>query len=194
MKILIADDDPTIRLLVQGALRAMSHEVVACESGKVAWQKLKEGHYPMIVTDWMMPDFDGLQLTQLVRRTPSDSYTYIIMLTSKTSREDYFKAIDGGVDAFLPKPVDRAMLEAQVTIGIRILGREAHASQLESIMTVCMECKRVRDKGEWHNLEAFVSRTYKVRPSHGYCPTCFDTKIIPEMRAFGIATDGMKPL
>ena len=194
MRILVVDDDPTIRLVVQAAMKAMGHEVVACESGKVAWQRLKEGHYPIIITDWMMPDFDGLQLTQMVRRTPSDSYTYVIMLTSKTSRDDYFKAIESGVDAFLPKPVDRAMLEAQVTIGIRILGREELASKLESLMTVCMECKRVRDKGEWVNLESFVSRTYKVRPSHGYCQQCFDEKIIPEMREFGISTEGMKHL
>jgi DNA-binding response OmpR family regulator len=147
----------------------------------------------MIITDWMMPDVDGLQLTQLVRSAPSDSYTYIIMLTSKTSREDYFKAIDGGVDAFLPKPVDRAMLEAQVTIGIRILGREAHAQQLESLMTVCMECKRVRDKGDWVNLELFVSRTYKVRPSHGYCQQCYEEKLV-ELRELGIPTEGAKQL
>ena len=194
MKILVVDDDPTIRLVVQATVQGMGHEAVVCESGKPAGQRLKEGHYPMIITDWMMPDIDGLQLTQLVRRTPSDSYTYVIMLTSKTSRDDYFKAIDAGVDAFLPKPVDRAMLEAQVRIGIRILGREEHASRLESLMTVCMECKRVRDKGEWVNLESFVSRTYRVRPSHGYCPTCFDQKIIPEMRAFGISTEGMTHL
>ena len=194
MKILVADDDPTIRLLVQAAMRAMGHEVVACESGKEAWQKLKSGHYPMIITDWMMPDLDGLQLTQLVRRTPSDSYTYVIMLTSKTNREDYFKAIEGGVDAFLPKPLDRAMLEAQVTIGLRILGREAHAQRLESIMTVCMECKRVRDKGEWIDLQHFMKRTYKVLPSHGYCQQCFEEKVLPAMHDLGIPTEGMKSL
>ena len=193
MKILVVDDDPTIRLVVQAAMRSMGHEVVTCESGKDAWHTLKSGHFPIIITDWMMPDMDGLQLTQLVRRTPSDSYTYVIMLTSKTSRDDYFKAIEGGVDAFLPKPVDRAMLEAQVTIGIRILGREAHASKLESLMTVCMECKRVRDKGDWVELESFVARTYKVRPSHGYCHECYE-RVLQGLRDLGISTDGMKAL
>jgi DNA-binding response OmpR family regulator len=194
MKILVADDDPTLRMIVKGGLRAGGHEVVACESGAQAWAKARTEHYPIVITDWMMPELDGLQLTGLIRATPSESYTYVIMLTGKTKREEYLRALKAGVDAFLPKPLDGAMLEAQVAIGQRILGLQEHAQRLESIMTVCMECKRVRDKGEWLDLQHYVKRTYKVMPSHGYCPECFEGKITPRMRELGISTEGMKYL
>ena len=194
MKILVADDDPTLRMIVKGGLRAGGHEVVACETGAEALEELKTTHYPIVITDWMMPGLDGLQLTHLIRHTPREQYTYVIMLTGKTKREDYYKALKTGVDAFLPKPLDGPMLEAQVAIGVRIVGLQEHAQRLESIMTVCSHCKRVKDKGNWIDLERFVAEAFKVKPSHGYCPQCFEEKVVPEMRKLGISTDGMKNL
>ena len=192
MRILVADDDPTLRLIVKGGLRAGGHEVVTAESGAEAWEALKKDYFPVVVTDWMMPGLDGLQLTALIRKTPREAYTYVIMLTGKSKREDFLKAIQAGVDAFLPKPLDGIFLEAQVNIASRILGLQAHARQLESMMTVCAHCKRVKDKGEWVGLDTYVSKNLKVKQSHGYCPTCFEEKVAPEMRALGISTEGLK--
>src|SRR5688572_33366604 len=127
MKILVADDDPTIRMMVQAGLHAGGHEVITVETGAEAWEKLKKEHFPIVITDWMMPGIDGLQLTALIRRTPREQYTYVVMLTGKSKREDFLKAIQAGVDAFLPKPLDGIMLEAQVNIASRILGLQAHA-------------------------------------------------------------------
>jgi phosphoserine phosphatase RsbU/P len=192
MRILVADDDQTLRLIVKGGLRAGGHEVVAVENGAEAWEKLKQEHFPVLVTDWMMPGIDGLQLTALLRKTPRDDYTYVIMLTGKSKRDDYLRAIQAGVDAFLPKPLDGTMLEAQVNIASRILGLRAHTRQLESIMTMCSYCKRVRDKGQWVGLDEYVAANFRVKQSHGYCPTCFDEKVAPEMRKLGIPTDGLR--
>ena len=192
MRILAADDDPTLRLIVKGGLRAGGHDVVVVETGAEAWDMLKKEHFPIVITDWMMPGLDGIQLTSLIRKTPRESYTYVIMLTGKSKREDFLKAIQAGVDAFLPKPLDGIMLEAQVNIAARILGLQAHARQLESMMTVCAHCKRVRDEGKWVGLDHYVSSHLKVKQSHGYCPTCFEEKVAPEMRALGISTEGLK--
>ena len=192
MRILVADDDPTLRLIVKGGLKAGGHEVVAVESGAEAWEKLRKEHFPVVITDWMMPGIDGLQLTALIRRTPREQYTYVVMLTGKSKREDFLKAIQSGVDAFLPKPLDGIMLEAQINIASRILGLQAHAKKLESMMTVCAHCKRVRDKGDWVGLDQYVSENLKAKQSHGYCPTCFEEKVAPEMRELGISTEGLK--
>ena len=192
MRILVADDDPTLRLIVKGGLRAGGHEVVAVESGAQAWEMLRKEHFPVVVTDWMMPGIDGLQLTALIRKTPREAYTYVVMLTGKSKREDFLKAIQAGVDAFLPKPLDGIMLEAQVNIAARILGLQAHAKKLESMMTVCAHCKRVRDHGNWVGLDQYVSEHLQVKQSHGYCPTCFEEKVVPEMRELGISTEGLK--
>jgi sigma-B regulation protein RsbU (phosphoserine phosphatase) len=192
MRILAADDDPTLRLIVKGGLGAGGHDVVVVESGAEAWDLLKKEHFPVVITDWMMPGLDGLQLTSLIRKAQRESYTYVIMLTGKSKREDFVKAIQAGVDAFLPKPLDGIMLEAQVNIAARILGLQAHAKKLESMMTVCAHCKRVRDHGKWVGLDEYVSTNLNVKQSHGYCPNCFDEKVAPEMRALGISTEGLK--
>ena len=191
MKILVADDDPVIRMIVNGGLKALGHEVVQCESGNQAWDALKRTPFPILITDWSMPGLDGLQLTQMVRRTPRETYTYVIMLTGKGKREDYLTGVRAGVDAFLTKPLDGAMLEAQVSIAARILGLEAHAKKLEAIMTVCAYCKRVKDQGHWVAMEEYVARAHKTLPSHTYCPACLKEKVEPEMRALGISTEGM---
>lgn len=192
MRILAADDDPVIRMMVETGLRGGGHDVVTVETGSEAWQTLKTEYFPIVITDWMMPGIDGLQLTALIRRTPRDAYTYVVMLTGRSKREDYLRAIEAGVDAFLPKPLDPAMLEAQVTIAERILGLQAHARQLESLMTVCSHCKRVKDKGHWVGLDEYVHERFQVKQSHGYCPKCFDEKVAPELRELGIPTEGLK--
>lgn len=191
MKIMVADDDPVIRLFVQSGLSLLGHEVIACESGDQAWSMLKDSPAPLLITDWAMPGLDGLQLTQLVRRLPRGSYTYVIMLTGRGSREDYLTSVKAGVDAFIVKPVDGAVLEAQVSIAARILGLEAHAKRLEAIMTVCAYCKKVRDKADWMPMEEYVADKFKALPSHTYCPTCFKERVEPQMRELGISTDGM---
>lgn len=194
MRILVADDDPTLRMIVQGGLRANGHDVYACETGSEAWEKLRTTHYPIVVTDWMMPGLDGLQLTQLIRRTPRERYTYVIMLTGMNKREDYLQALEAGVDAFLAKPLDGPLLEAQVAIAERIVGLQEHAQRLEAIMTVCTYCKQVKDKESWIALESYVATTFKVRPSHGYCPTCYEDIVIPEMERLGISIVGTRKL
>src|SRR5215212_5117881 len=115
MKVLVVDDDPVIRAVVAAGLKALRHDVTACESGTKAWELLRQGHFPVLITDWAMPDMNGIQLTQALRSAPRESYTYVIMLTGHTKREDYLTGVRAGVDAFLVKPLDGAMLEAQLT-------------------------------------------------------------------------------
>jgi two-component system cell cycle response regulator len=134
VKILVADDDPMLRTIVSAGLKAGGHEVVAAGHGGQAWAAFQKQPFPVVVTDWLMPELDGLQLTQLIRRAPIDSYTYIIMLTGKTKRDDFLLGVKAGVDAFLMKPLDGAVLEAQVRIAERILGLQARARKLEATL------------------------------------------------------------
>jgi DNA-binding response OmpR family regulator len=194
MKILVADDDPMLRTFVTAGLKAGGHQVVAAGTGIQAWDLLKRDAYPIVITDWSMPEMDGLQLTQLIRRAPRETYTYVIMLTGKTKREDYLLGVKAGVDAFLMKPLDGAVLEAQVSIATRILGLQAHAKRLEAIMTVCSYCKKVRNKAAWMPMEEYVAAEFKTLPSHTFCPDCFKEKVEPQMRELGISTEGMQGL
>ena len=194
MKILVADDDPILRTVVTAGLKVGGHEVVAAGTGAQAWEVFKRDPFPIVVTDWSMPEMDGLQLTQLIRRTPRETYTYVIMLTAMTKREDYLMGVTAGVDAFLRKPLDGAVLEAQVKIATRILGLQAHARRLEAIMTVCSYCKKVRRNTNWMPMEEYVATEFKTLPSHTFCPDCFAEKVEPQMRELGISTEGMTGL
>lgn len=190
MKILVADDDPVIRMIVSSGLQAQGHEIIVCESGPQAWEVFQKTPCPVLITDWSMPALDGLELTRLVRRSSHESYTYVIMLTGKSKREDFLAGVQAGVDAFLVKPLDGALLEAQITIAARILGLEAHSKRLEAIMTVCSYCKKVKDNDEWVDMEHYIARTFKTLPSHTYCATCFAEKVEPELRRFELSADG----
>jgi DNA-binding response OmpR family regulator len=191
MKVLVVDDDPVLRAVVGAGLKALKHDVTACDGGAKAWEALKQAHFPVVITDWNMPDMNGIQLTQALRATPRESYTYVIMLTGKGTREDYLTGVRSGVDAFLVKPLDGAMLEAQVTIAARIVGLQDHAKRLESIMTVCSYCKKVRDEKGWVDMEQYIKSEFKTLPSHTFCPTCFHEKVEPEMKQLGLSTEGL---
>ena len=191
MKVLVVDDDPVLRAVVGAGLKALRHDVVACESGAKAWELLRHDHFPVMITDWNMPDMTGIQLTQARRAAPREAYTYVIMLTGKSTREDYLTGVRAGVDAFLVKPLDGAFLEAQLTIAARIVGLYEHTRRLESIMTVCSYCKRVRDDKEWVPMEQYIKQEFRTLPSHTFCPTCFHEKVEPEMKQLGLSTEGL---
>jgi sigma-B regulation protein RsbU (phosphoserine phosphatase) len=192
MKVLVVDDDPVIRTVVGAGLKALRHDVVAVDGGAKAWELLRTAHFPVLITDWSMPDMNGIQLTQALRSTPRDSYTYVIMLTGHNTREDYLTGVRAGVDAFLIKPLDGALLEAQLTIATRIVGLQDHAKRLEQIMTVCSYCKKVRDdKAGWVPMEQYIKQEFKTLPSHTFCPNCFHEKVEPEMKQLGLSTEGL---
>ena len=96
MNILLADDNPTFRLILGGLLKKLGHEVKAVDSGLQAWYAFQEAYYPVLITDWQMPEMDGMQLMKRVRARPYDQYTYVIMVASKGGKESYLEAMRPG--------------------------------------------------------------------------------------------------
>ena len=121
MKILIAEDDTTSRLLYGATLRKLGYSVTAVENGQNAWEAWKQEDYPLLISDWMMPDIDGLQLCKMIRAEPSLQYTYIILLTSLDSKGSYLEGMDAGADDFITKPFDEEQLAARLRVAERIL-------------------------------------------------------------------------
>lgn len=121
MKILIADDDPVSRHLLERTLAGLGHEVVAVSDGSAATAALVEvDGPPLAILDWMMPGADGLTVCRSVRQRGSP-YVYIIILTGRQRREDMVAALDAEVDDFLTKPFDALELRARVRSGERVL-------------------------------------------------------------------------
>jgi two-component system, cell cycle response regulator len=130
MKILIAEDDNMQRKFLTALLNKADHEVIPAISGKQAWETMQDEQIRMLITDWMMPDMNGLDLIQNIRAADWPSYTYILLLTSKDSKTNTVEGLQAGADDYLTKPFDRNELMARVGIGERILNLEARLAHM----------------------------------------------------------------
>jgi diguanylate cyclase (GGDEF)-like protein len=121
MKILIAEDQPTSALFLRYTLEKMGHEATIAPDGEHAWRILRDGGAPLLISDWMMPRLDGLDLCRRIRAQRGDRYTYIILLTSRDRREEKLEGLRAGADDFLSKPPDPDELAVRLEIAGRIL-------------------------------------------------------------------------
>jgi signal transduction histidine kinase len=124
MKALIAEDDPVSRRLLQGHLERWGHEVTAAASGGEAWRLFEAGTYPLVVSDWMMPEMDGPELVRRIRACPRPGYVYVILLTSRAEKADVVAGMEAGADDFVTKPFDREELRVRLRAGERIVQLE----------------------------------------------------------------------
>jgi two-component system cell cycle response regulator len=121
MRILIADDDRLSLRLLEHTLQEWGHDVVSCVDGLEAWHRLVDAGVSLVITDWIMPGLDGLQLTGLIRERLASPYIYVILLTGEDGRDGFLTAMDAGVDDYLTKPLDLAELRARLAVGRRVL-------------------------------------------------------------------------
>ncbi|APB33740.1 response regulator [Gloeomargarita lithophora Alchichica-D10] len=119
-KVLVIDDDPTMRLVLQRNLKLQGHEVAVAADGAQGWQLAQELHPALVICDWMMPGLNGLEVCQRLRQTPALATTFFILLTSKDQVSDRVHGLDSGADDFLVKPIDTSELQARVRAGLRL--------------------------------------------------------------------------
>ncbi len=120
VKILIADDHELNRFKLKADLEKWGHEVTAAEDGEQAWELFQRHRFAIVITDWMMPKLDGLELVKMIRATDCADYVYIIMLTAKAEKHDTVAGMGAGADDFLVKPFHRDELQVRLRAGIRI--------------------------------------------------------------------------
>ena len=124
-RILIAEDEPLSRRLLQKTLEQAGYEVVAVENGRMAIEYLTGKLGPRLaLLDWLMPGANGLEVCREIRRHSEIPYIYMILLTSKTSKEDVVKGLESGADDYLTKPVDLEELMARLRSGERVMKLE----------------------------------------------------------------------
>jgi diguanylate cyclase (GGDEF)-like protein len=98
--------------------------VTCVENGKEALAQFKKHFYPIVLTDWLMPEMEGPALCEAIRNEKSNSYVYIVLLTAKDSQEDIILGLEAGADDYLTKPANRSELIARLKTGLRILELE----------------------------------------------------------------------
>lgn len=122
MRILIAEDDVTFRLVLAGILEKNGHEVVETANGAEAWQVMQQDDAPRLaILDWLMPEMDGLEVCRRVRASQTDQVPYLIMLTSKGEKENIIEGLAAGADDYLSKPFNAGELSARVNVGLRMI-------------------------------------------------------------------------
>jgi two-component system cell cycle response regulator len=125
MRILVADDEMISRKLLQKTLERAGYEVTAVENGRLAAEQLCLADGPRLaLLDWVMPELDGLDVCREVRKRKHQSYVYMVLLTSKESKEDVVAGLESGADDYLTKPFDPEELKARLRTGLRILSLE----------------------------------------------------------------------
>ena len=197
MKVLIAEDDPISRFMLEASLKKWGYEVVSTTNGREAWEALQQDDPPQLaILDWMMPGMDGVQVCRKVRQAPATQRLYILLLTAKGEKGDIVVGLEAGANDYVAKPFDRAELKARVQVGARVIELQQSLSdrvaelvaalsqvkQLQGILPICGHCKKVRnDQDYWQQVEGYISAHTEVQFSHSICPQCYETIVVPEL-------------
>lgn len=135
MRILVADDDPLARMLLQSAVESLGHECIVAADGDQAWKLFLDLGPEVLITDRVMPGIDGLELCRRIRAQESTGYTYVILSTSLIERSDVLHGMEAGADDYLTKPLDHLALESRLVAARRVtsLHAELHRYRCELI-------------------------------------------------------------
>ncbi|MEJ6731602.1 MAG: response regulator [Opitutaceae bacterium] len=183
MQILAVEDDPVARRVLRQALTKLGHEVVEAEDGEAALDAMARENFRVIVSDWLMPNMDGLEFCRRVRERPAEEYVYFILLTGRlASAENEREAADAGVDDFLSKPLDMNELWMRLRVAERILKFATQVRMLEAFLPICSYCKKVReDSNYWTQIESYINTRTGTDFSHSVCPDCYERVVVPEL-------------
>ena len=122
MRILIADDSIVSRHLLEATLRKWGYDVVVACDGAEALRLLQEPDAPALaILDWVMPGVTGPDVCRQIRQQGRDQYTYILLLTSKSLKEDLIAGMEAGADDYVTKPFDQHELKVRLRAGTRIV-------------------------------------------------------------------------
>ena len=187
MKILVVEDNAVAAAILEAALIKLGHEPTRAADGLTAWRAFELNPVRVVVSDWLMPGIDGLELCRRIRARGGE-YTYFILLSAVESNTGNLElALDAGVDDFLHKPVKMDELKMRLHVAARILNYSTQVQQLESFIPLCSYCKKVRDdKNYWSQIESYINTRTGSQFSHGVCPDCYDRVLVPQMIAVGI--------
>jgi len=176
MKIIVAEDDPVSRERLKSTLSKLGHEVEAFAHGGEAWDAFQNSKVRLIISDWIMPEMDGLDFCRAIRKANGLDYVYFILVTAlRTDSADYDRAVKAGVDDFLVKPLDAGSIWRRLFVAERILNYTVTIKQLQDLIPICMYCKKIRnDRDYWQSIENYFHEHTGSDFSHGICPDCLE--------------------
>lgn len=188
MKILIAEDELTTRMMVQVSLERLGYDVLDAKNGEEALAVFGRGAQPRIVIlDWEMPGLDGLEVCEQLKHEDTDNPPYIIMLTARDNKEDIIEGFNAGADDYITKPFSSEELGARVRVAERLVRSQDMLAQsvnelksvlnqletLEGKIVVCKKCHKVEsiEDGVWQDYLQLLAEK-DSRFVTAVCPDC----------------------
>ena len=166
--VLVADDSPVYRKLVEQALAEDSCPVLYANSGHQAIEIFEREHPDLVITDWLMPDLTGIELCQRIRAGEQSSYTYIIILTSNAEKANVVKGLSAGADDYLTKPFDRQELLARVHVGQRLIDLHRQIEAKNRLLEELALTDPLTGLPNRRAIESWASRQLSGAARHGF--------------------------
>jgi DNA-binding response OmpR family regulator len=193
IKVLIVEDDPFFQRVLQKRVAGEGYQVKVAADGREGMKNIVAFEPDLVISDWMMPEVDGLELCQSVKTGLKEAAPYFILLTAKGEISSRLLGLETGADDYLVKPCDPGELMARVRAGLRIvllnqelretMARLQHANdelvslndsmkRLTELLPLCSVCHKVRDGDTWRHLDEYLKVRGRMDFSHGLCPEC----------------------
>ncbi|OGF18299.1 MAG: hypothetical protein A2W00_13590 [Candidatus Eisenbacteria bacterium RBG_16_71_46] len=194
IKILLVEDDPFYQRVLQKRLSVEGYQVHVAADGREGMKAIVSFAPDLVISDWMMPQVDGLELCQSVKTGLREMAPYFILLTAKGEITDRMLGLETGADDYLVKPCDQGELMARVRAGLRIVlltqelrlantelqlknaeldATRSEMGRLSETLPMCSVCRKIRTAdGEWESLESYIAALAGTEYSHGICPDC----------------------
>lgn len=135
MRLLIAEDDTTSRMILSAVCSEWGYDIVAAEDGQVAWEIMEQDQAPcLMIIDWEMPEMSGLEFCEHVRQNQNGYPPYIILLTSRNETENIVEGLNKGANDYIAKPFDNDELKVRLSVGKRVLELQNEVHQANAIL------------------------------------------------------------
>ena len=185
-RVLCVDDDPGTQLVLGGIIEDAGWQPESASSASAARDVLAANpDIPVVLLDWNLPDGSGVDLCREFKAV-AGARLYVILVTVRGAPEDVETGLDAGADDYLVKPVSPVEVRARIRSGFRAADAQRQlaervaqlelalkrVSNLESLLPLCMYCRRINSDETWQSVEDYLWERVDVKVSHGCCPDC----------------------
>src|SRR6267378_3066058 len=166
--VLVVDDSPVYRKLIEHALEDEAYSPLFAKNGHQALELYAKHGPPIVITDWMMPDFSGQELCERIRGDLQHQYTYIIVLTSISEKNNVVKGLAAGADDYLTKPFDPGELLARIGVGCRTIGLHREIEAKNKLLEEMAHTDSLTGLPNRRAIEEWAARQLRGAARHGF--------------------------
>ena len=168
LQVLVVDDSPVYRKLIEHALEDGGYTPLFAQNGREALELYGQHAPAIVITDWMMPDFSGPELCERIRTHAQRAYTYIIVLTSISEKDNVVKGLAAGADDYLTKPFDPGELLARIGVGRRTIGLHREIAAKNKLLEEMAHTDPLTGLPNRRAIEDWAARQLRGAARHGF--------------------------